>query len=82
MAGEGNVVMGDIMSLLQSSYSSASLNTPSNAPYTNVDPTLYQGDWSVTYSNSQKFDISVTEVNGFRAQVKYHRSVPERPDQG
>jgi hypothetical protein len=63
--------MGDIMSILQSSYTSASLSPPSNTPYTNVDPTLYQGSWSGTYSNNQKFDISVTEVNGFRAQVKY-----------
>jgi hypothetical protein len=35
--------MGDIMSILQSSYASASLNTPSSTPYTNVDPALYQG---------------------------------------
>jgi hypothetical protein len=71
MAGEGNVVMGDIMSILQNSYSTASLSTPSNTPYVAVDPTLYQGSWSGTYSNNQKFDISVSEVNGFRAQVKY-----------
>src|SRR5712672_2673413 len=63
--------MGDIMSILGNSYASAALTTPSNTPYTNVDPTLYQGSWSGTYSNNQKFDISVTEVNGFRAQVKY-----------
>jgi hypothetical protein len=63
--------MGDIMSILQNSYATASLNTTSKTPYTAVDPTLYQGSWSGTYSNNQKFDISVTEVNGFRAQVKY-----------
>jgi hypothetical protein len=63
--------MGDIMSILGNSYASAALTTPSNTPYTNVDPTLYQGSWSGTYSNNQKFDLSVTEVNGFRAQVKY-----------
>jgi hypothetical protein len=63
--------MGDIMSILQSSYTAVSQSTPSNTPYTAVDPTLYQGTWSGTYSNNQKFEISVTEVNGFRAQVKY-----------
>ena len=63
--------MGDIMSILQNSYTSSSLSTPSNTPYTNVDPTLYQGSWNGTYSNNQKFQINVTEVNGFRAQVKY-----------
>jgi hypothetical protein len=71
MAGEGDVVMGDIMSILGNSYASAALTTPSNTPYTNVDPTLYKGTWNGTYSNNQKFQISVTEVSGFRAQVKY-----------
>ena len=63
--------MGDIMSILQSSYSSASLSTPSNTPYTNVDPTAYQGTWDGTYSNNQKFQFTISQVNGFRAQVKY-----------
>jgi hypothetical protein len=68
---KGQVDMGDIMSILQNSYSTAALSPASNTPYTNVDPTLYQGNWSGTYSNNQKFDISVSNVNGFRAQVKY-----------
>lgn len=63
--------MADIMSILQSSYSTAALSTPSNTPYTNVDPTSYQGTWEGTYSNNQKFQLTVSQVNGFRAQVKY-----------
>jgi hypothetical protein len=63
--------MGDIMSILQNSCSTAQLNTTSNTPYVAVDPALYQGTWSGTYSNNTKFQISVSEVNGFRAQVKY-----------
>jgi hypothetical protein len=63
--------VGDIMSILQSSYASASLTTPSATPYTNVDPASYQGTWDGTYSNNQKFQFSISEVNGFRAQVKY-----------
>jgi hypothetical protein len=63
--------MGDIMSILQSSYTSAALSTPSNTPYTNVDPASYQGTWTGTYSNNQKFEFTVSNVNGFRAQVKY-----------
>jgi len=35
--------MGDIMSILQNAYASASLTTPSNTPYVNVDPANYQG---------------------------------------
>ncbi|MBR0697323.1 hypothetical protein [Bradyrhizobium lablabi] len=63
--------MGDIMSILQNSYASASLNTPSNTPYVNVDPASYQGTWDGTYSDGQKFQFSISNVNGFRAQVKY-----------
>ena len=63
--------MGDIMSILQSSYNSASLATPSAMPYTNVDPASYQGSWSGTYSNNQKFEFTISQVEGFRAQVKY-----------
>jgi hypothetical protein len=63
--------MSDIMSILQNSYASSSLTTPSSTPYTNVDPANYQGNWNGTYSNNQKFEFSISAVNGFRAQVKY-----------
>jgi hypothetical protein len=63
--------MSDIMSVLSSSYTTAALSAPSKTPYTNVDPASYQGTWSGTYSNNQKFQISVSQVSGFRAQVKY-----------
>lgn len=63
--------MSDIMSILQSSYTSAALTAPSNTPYTNVDPKSYQGTWDGTYSNNQKFQLTVSNVSGFRAQVKY-----------
>jgi hypothetical protein len=63
--------VGDIMSILQSSYASAALTTPSATPYTNVDPASYQGNWDGVYSNNQQFKLSISQVNGFRAQVKY-----------
>ena len=64
--------MSDIYSILSSAYTATPATPASNTPYTNVDPTLYQGTWSGTYSsNNQKFELTVSEVNGFRAQVKY-----------
>ncbi len=36
-----------------------------------VDPTLYQGKWTGTYADKKTFTITVTNVSGFRAQVKY-----------
>jgi hypothetical protein len=64
--------MSDIYSILSSAYTATTTTPASNTPYVNVDPTLYQGTWSGTYSNnSQKFELTVSQVNGFRAQVKY-----------
>ena len=62
--------MSDIMSVLQNAYATAPL-TPTNTKYTPVDPKSYLGTWSGTYSNNQKFELTISDVNGFRAQVKY-----------
>ena len=59
------------MSILSQSYASAALSTPSNTPYTNVDPASYQGTWQGTYANNQKFEFTISQISGFRAQVKY-----------
>ena len=62
--------MSDIMSVIASAYATTPL-TPTATKYTPVDPKQYQGTWEGTYSNNQKFKITVSDVNGFRAQVKY-----------
>ena len=62
--------MSDIMSVLSSAYATAPL-TPTTTKYTAVDPRSYQGTWTGTYSNNQKFEFTISNVNGFRAQVKY-----------
>lgn len=62
--------MSDIFSILQNAYASAPTPT-ANVRDTPVDPKSYQGSWSGTYSNGQKFEFTISEVNGFRAQVKY-----------
>jgi hypothetical protein len=66
-----SIGMSDIFSILQSSYASAPLSSQSNTPYTNVDPKSYEGSWQGTYSNNQKFQFTISQVNGFRAEVKY-----------
>lgn len=63
--------MADIMSILSSSYTTAALSTPSNTPYVPVDADSYQGNWSGTYNNGKTFALQISNVNGFRAQVKY-----------
>jgi hypothetical protein len=62
--------MSDIISVIANAYATAPL-TPTTTKYTNVDPKSYVGTWEGTYSNNQKFKITISDVNGFRAQVKY-----------
>src|ERR1700752_4323733 len=62
--------MSDIYRVLQNAYATARL-TPTNVRYTPVDPKSYEGTWTGTYSNNQKFEFTISNVNGFRAQVKY-----------
>lgn len=62
--------MSDIFSVLQNAYATASI-TPSNVRYTPVDAQSYQGTWTGTYSNGQNFEFTISNVQGFRAQVKY-----------
>ncbi len=63
--------MADALSILSASYKAVSSSVPSRTPYVAVDPTLYQGTWSGTYANAKTFTLTVSNVNGFRAQVKY-----------
>jgi hypothetical protein len=65
--------MADITSILSSAYKTAGASAaiPSKTKYVAVDPTLYQGTWSGTYANKKTFTITVSNVSGFRAQVKY-----------
>jgi hypothetical protein len=63
--------MADVTSILSASYKSAGLSVPSRTKYVAVDPNLYQGTWTGTYPDKKKFSISVSDVSGFRAQVKY-----------
>jgi hypothetical protein len=72
--------MSDIFSVLQNAYATAPL-TPTNVHYTPVDPASYQGTWSGTYSNNQKFELTISNVNGFRAQVKYQSGTTVRYQQ-
>src|ERR1700724_2478064 len=63
--------MADVMSILSANYKAAGLSVPSKTSHVAVDPKLYQGNWTGTYANKKTFQITVTNVSGFRAQVKY-----------
>jgi hypothetical protein len=64
--------VADVMSILSSAYKSNVLNAaPSRTKYVAVDPTLYEGNWTGKYANNKTFNITVSNVTGFRAKVKY-----------
>jgi hypothetical protein len=64
--------VADIMSILSSSYKSNNLSsTTSKTKYVAVDPTLYQGTWTGKYANNKSFTISISDISGFRAKVRY-----------
>ena len=63
--------MADVMSILSANYKAAGLSVPSKTAYVAVDPKLYEGTWSGTYPDKKTFKLTVSDVNGFRAQVKY-----------
>nr|WP_157333809.1 hypothetical protein [Bradyrhizobium cajani] len=59
------------MSILSSSYKAAGMSIPSATKYVAVDPTLYQGAWAGKYADGKKFSLSISQIDGFRAQVHY-----------
>ena len=64
------------MSVLQSSYSASStssLISPGDK-FTKVDPTKYQGTWTGTDYKHQPVTVSITKVQGYRANVTLQTS--------
>ena len=67
--------MADIYSIISSNYVTVGSNIAglanSSTPYVPVDATLYQGSWTGAYADNTKFTIQVSNVDGFRAKVRY-----------
>jgi len=64
--------MADIMSILSTAYKSNVVSTTTgSSKYVPVDSSLYQGNWTGTYSDGKTFSLNVSQVNGFRAQIHY-----------
>jgi hypothetical protein len=63
--------VADVWSIISSNYKAVGATTPSKTPYVAVDPSVYNGTWTGTYSTNKKFSITISDVSGFRAKVKY-----------
>lgn len=63
--------MADIWNIISSNYVTVGGAVPSNSKYVAVDPEKFEGSWKGKYANGTSFDVSISNVNGFRAKAKY-----------
>lgn len=64
--------MADILQILSSNYVTVgSLNATAGKKYVNVNAELFEGTWKGKYADGKAFKLSVSNVEGFRAQARY-----------
>jgi len=63
--------MADFFTILGNSYRTAPTPSASQAKYVAVDPSNYTGTWKGTYSTGENFSFQISDVQGFRAKVRY-----------
>lgn len=63
--------MADLWNIISSNYVTVGGTVPSNSKYVAVDPATYEGSWKGKYANGTAFEVGVSNVDGFRAKVKY-----------
>ncbi|UZE51313.1 hypothetical protein [Rhodopseudomonas sp. P2A-2r] len=61
--------MADVLGILSAAYRKTAPVTAGK--YVAVDPNAYKGGWEGKYSNGKSFKVDVSQISGFRAQVKY-----------
>ncbi|HVX56848.1 MAG TPA: hypothetical protein VHA37_03890 [Candidatus Saccharimonadales bacterium] len=59
------------MSILQSNYLAVGQTSYSSSKYVDVKPEDYQGNWTGQYGDGKKFSFQISDVEGFKAKVKY-----------
>jgi len=63
--------VADITSILSSNYLTVGAMTQTPGQYVAVNPDDYQGSWTGQYGDGTKFTVQISNVNGFKANVKY-----------
>jgi hypothetical protein len=71
--------MVDIMSILQSSYTSGPQSLiPTGSKFAKVDPTQFQGTWSGKDSDGKSFSLKISQISGYRANVSFTDSTGDQ----
>ncbi|MFZ5734182.1 MAG: hypothetical protein ACOY4O_15715 [Pseudomonadota bacterium] len=63
--------MADLLSIISANYVAVGQNVVKPGKYVDVDPQMFEGSWNGKYANGQQFSIQISNVQGFRAKVKY-----------
>jgi hypothetical protein len=62
----------NIFSILQSAYTAPNqASIPPGSKFANVDPTQWQGTWTATDSNGKPVTVTISNVSGYRASVRF-----------
>ena len=62
----------NIFSILQSSHTAPTQTSiPPGSKFANVDPTRWQGTWTTTDSNGKPVTVTISNVSGYRASVRF-----------
>ena len=62
----------NIFSILQSAYQPATqVSIPPGSKFAPVNPTTFQGTWTATDSNGKAVTLTISNVQGYRANVRF-----------
>ena len=65
-------VTANIFSALQSAYTTPTqASIPPGSKFANVDPTQWQGTWTAKDSNGKPVTLTISNVSGYRATVRF-----------
>ena len=64
--------ISSLFSALQSGYTAPTqASIPPGSKFANVDPTKWQGTWTATDSRGKPITLSISNVSGYRATVRF-----------
>lgn len=64
--------ISSLFSALQTAYTAPTqVSIPPGSKFANVDPTKYQGTWTATDSKGKPVTLTISNISGYRANVRF-----------